>query len=318
MTEGPRRGWAVRRGRMRVDAATLLEGLGTAVVATDAEGVIEYWNPAAQRLYGWSAEEVHGCRCAEVFATPLPSDLQQARRVALDAGRTWTGWFVARCKDGSPVPVLVVDTGVYTEDGVLDGVLRVCTNISVALRPLLERSWDAAVVLGPDAVVRYASPAVEHLLGWRQADLVGADFVPFLHEEDRDGLLAALEALLGGEGPHRPVELRFRGGEDWLWCEVAVTNLLDDPTLRGVVCHLRPSQQRAAREQAEQRAAQLQAALSSRLVIERAKGYLAGRDGIDPDVAFELLRGYARSHHLSLHGVCHAVLAGRLQIPDQG
>ncbi len=64
-----------------------------------------------------------------------------------------------------------------------------CTNISVALRPLLDRSWDAAVILGPDAVVRYASPAVEHLLGWRQADLVGTDFVPFLHEDDRDGLL---------------------------------------------------------------------------------------------------------------------------------
>ena len=96
-----------------------------------------------------------------------------------------------------------------------------------------------------------------------------------------------------------------------------MTNLLDDPALRGVVCHLRPSRQRAAREHAEQRAAQLQTALSSRLVIERAKGYLAGRHDLDPEAAFALLRGYARSHHRSLHGVCEAVLAGRLHIPDQ-
>ena len=170
---GSAQGDALGRGRMRFDTATLLEGLGTAVVATDADGVIEYWNPAAERLYGWSAEQVHGCRCVEVFAAPLPPGVQQARSMALESGQTWTGWFVARRKDGSPVPVLVVDTGVYTDDGILDGVLRVCTNISVALRPLLDRSWDAAVILGPDAVVRYASPAVEHLLGWRQADLVG-------------------------------------------------------------------------------------------------------------------------------------------------
>ena len=187
-------------------------------------------------------------------------------------------------------------TGVYTRDGDLDGVLRVCTNINVALRPLLERSWDAAVVLGADAVVRYASPAVEHLLGWTEADLVGADFVPFLHEDDRAVLLEGFEALLDGDGPHAPVELRFRGGQGWLWCEVAVTNLLDDPALRGVVCHLRPGRQRAAHEHAEQRAAQLQTALSSRLVIERAKGYLAGRHDLDPEVAFELLRDHARSH----------------------
>ena len=157
------------------------------------------------------------------------------------------GWFVARRKDGSPVPVLVMDRGVYGAEGVLVGVVCVFTNISVALRPLLERSWDAAVVLGPDAVVRYASPAVEHLLGWTQAQLVGEEFTPLLHEEDRDTLLGALENLLAGDGGHRPVELRLRGGRGWMWCEVAVTDLLDDPALREVVCHVRPSRQRAAR-----------------------------------------------------------------------
>ena len=314
MTHDQARDKAGVSGSRCLDAATVLDGLGAAVLATDADGVIGYWNAAAERLYGWSADEVLGCDCAEVFAPRLAPDLREARDAALSAGRTWTGWFVARRKDGSPVPVLVMDRGVYGAEGVLVGVVCVFTNISVALRPLLERSWDAAVVLGPDAVVRYASPAVEHLLGWTQAQLVGEEFTPLLHEEDRDTLLGALENLLAGDGGHRPVELRLRGGRGWMWCEVAVTNLLDDPALRGVVCHVRPSRQRAARERAEERTQQLQTALNSRLVIEQAKGYLAGREGIDPEVAFERLRLHARTHHLSLHGVCRAVLTGHLQV----
>jgi PAS domain S-box-containing protein len=36
--------------------AVLLDSLGQAVIATDLEGSIIYWNRAAEDLYGWSAE----------------------------------------------------------------------------------------------------------------------------------------------------------------------------------------------------------------------------------------------------------------------
>jgi AmiR/NasT family two-component response regulator len=106
------------------------------------------------------------------------------------------------------------------------------------------------------------------------------------------------------------VEVRVQAWNDWRWAEAAFTNLLDDPTVRGVVCNLRPSPARVAREQAELRARQLETALESRLGIELAKGYLVGRDGLTPDEAFQALRGHARSHHLTIHDVCRRVVAG--------
>jgi PAS domain S-box-containing protein len=219
-----------------------------------------------------------------------------------------------RRKDGSLFPALVTDAGIY-RDGILVGIVGVSTNLGSALRPLLERSTDAALVLRHDAVITYASPAVELLFGWDQDGLMGTSFVPLLHEEDRPALATLLQDVVAHPGVHAPVEVRVQAWQDWRWAEVAFTNLLDDPMVRGVVCNLRPSPARMAREQAELRARQLETALQSRLVIELAKGYLAGRDGVAPDDAFTSLRAYARAHHLTVHEVCRRVVHGEPLVP---
>jgi transcriptional regulator with GAF, ATPase, and Fis domain len=59
---------------------------------------------------------------------------------------------------------------------------------------------------------------------------------------------------------------------------------------------------------AETLAEQLQAALNSRVVIEQAKGRLAGRLGLDMDQAFALLRGHARNTNRRLTDVARQVI----------
>lgn len=57
---------------------------------------------------------------------------------------------------------------------------------------------------------------------------------------------------------------------------------------------------------------QLQCALDSRIIIERAKGYLVARLELTPDLAFTLLRAYARSRSTRLTDVAQAVVDGRV------
>jgi len=64
------------------------------------------------------------------------------------------------------------------------------------------------------------------------------------------------------------------------------------------------------------RAAQLQEALDSRIVIEQAKGVLAERFDLSPDEAFVLLRRAARSNRMPLRRLAAAVMSSR-ETPPQ-
>ncbi|WP_144764953.1 GAF and ANTAR domain-containing protein [Curtobacterium sp. 9128] len=63
---------------------------------------------------------------------------------------------------------------------------------------------------------------------------------------------------------------------------------------------------------------QLQHALSSRIAIEQAKGFLAHTHRVDLDTAFTLLRSYARAHQLRLADVARDVVNHVVTVPDPG
>ncbi|MDX6451433.1 MAG: hypothetical protein QOH16_1482 [Gaiellaceae bacterium] len=63
------------------------------------------------------------------------------------------------------------------------------------------------------------------------------------------------------------------------------------------------------------RVAQLQHALTSRIVVEQAKGMLAERYSLTPEEAYELIRLAARSNGLKVHAVANSVLGSPRETP---
>jgi hypothetical protein len=63
------------------------------------------------------------------------------------------------------------------------------------------------------------------------------------------------------------------------------------------------------------RVAQLQHALTSRIVVEQAKGMLAERYSLTPEEAYELIRLAARSNGLKVHALSSSVLGSPRQTP---
>lgn len=73
--------------------------------------------------------------------------------------------------------------------------------------------------------------------------------------------------------------------------------------------------ERAARE-ARELSGQLQTALTSRVVIEQAKGILAERGGLDVGAAFDMLRTFCRNHNTRMRDTAAAIAAGELAADD--
>ncbi|WP_460936492.1 PAS domain-containing protein [Phycicoccus ginsengisoli] len=229
-------------------AEELLDALGHAVIATDMEGTVLAWNGAAEQLYGWAAAEALGRDITEVTVPELSRQAAAEIMRALREGRSWSGGFPVRNRSGEVLHALVTDSGVY-RDGRLVGIVGVSLNLGDAVRRLMERSSDAAVLVDEHRVVSYASPAVAKLFGWRVDEVIGAPLTDRIHPED----LQEFEELLASDPAQaeRVGELRVRTGGGWTWVEVAVTDLYAQPGPRGQVCNIRRSERLARLEERE-------------------------------------------------------------------
>lgn len=143
---------------------------------------------------------------------------------------------------------------------------------------------------------------------------------PVVHPDLRDGRWPqfAPEARAAGFTAVHALPMRLRGqvigALDLFQTETGAMQATDLDAAQALadVATIAVLQHRAALE-AQVLTDQLHHALSSRIVIEQAKGIVAEREGLDIDGAFAALRGHARDHNLRLADVARDVVAGRLR-----
>jgi PAS domain S-box-containing protein len=158
----------------------LLDAVGQAVIATDPLGKVIYLNRVAEDLYGWSAKEVIGRPIVEV--TPSEELTEQAEEIMgeLSHGRSWSGEFMVRRKDGSTFPAMVTDTPVHDEQGTLVAIVGVSMDITEIkqteelrrseerFRLLAENAQDLIALyrFKPTPGFEYASPSATTITGY--------------------------------------------------------------------------------------------------------------------------------------------------------
>jgi PAS domain S-box-containing protein len=137
--------------------ASLLNRIGQAVIATDRNGLIIYWNLSAETLYGWSENEALGLNIVEIVPTALIH--RAAFRVIrhITKGESWSGEFTVRRRDGGSFPVLITNTPIYDTKGRLAGVVGVSTNLTESKQR--ERELEALAAVS--AALRAANTRAE-------------------------------------------------------------------------------------------------------------------------------------------------------------
>jgi PAS domain S-box-containing protein len=107
-------------------------------------------------------------------------------------------------------------------------------------RSIIENASDIIIIVGRDGRIRYASPSVERLLGYKRKVLAGVAAIDLVHPDDRATAAAFMRTQLGDPRAIRTIELRARHqDETWRSFEVVATNLVSSDQTAAVVVNAR-------------------------------------------------------------------------------
>jgi len=110
--------------------ARLLDAVGDAVIATDTDHKIIFWNEAATRTYGWKPEDVIGHDLSGVVMPEISKNAALKIQEQLDRGEFWSGELMACHRDGHIFPVHITNSILFDDDGNFIAIIGVSHDIS--------------------------------------------------------------------------------------------------------------------------------------------------------------------------------------------
>jgi PAS domain S-box-containing protein len=141
-----------------------------AILITDAQRRIRFWNRGAFKLYGWGEAEVRDEILSDLLRTSPPA--AERDEILFQQGQ-WRGELVQTCKDGRVVTVESRHVVLRDPEGKIDGILQINRDITERKRSEEKIAWLAsfperntipiAEVEQPAGVIRYANPAARRL-----------------------------------------------------------------------------------------------------------------------------------------------------------
>lgn len=110
--------------------AQLLDSVEEAIVATDTDGTITYWNRYAETLYGWRAVDVVGRNAFEVLVPARGRNRAISILEHLQTGKSWSGMWRMQRRDGTTFPAMLTAAPLYYRRGELIGLVSIGRDIS--------------------------------------------------------------------------------------------------------------------------------------------------------------------------------------------
>ena len=212
-----------------------------AVIEWDMEGRVRSWNPAAERMFGYAAQEAIGQPIIELIVPPKAEVLDQVHQIAdslTREGRKSRVEHENRRKDGSIILCRWFNTPLTDENGEPLGVASMALDVTEVQRTnqaLLESEQRFRTVAdfthdweywtAPDGRILWMSPSCERITGYSvEAFQQDPELIfEICHPEDRTLLKDHLQESTRGHDA-APMDFRIRhrdGCELWI-CHICV------------------------------------------------------------------------------------------------
>jgi diguanylate cyclase (GGDEF)-like protein/PAS domain S-box-containing protein len=250
--------------------AVLDAASGVSIIATDAEGMITVFNSGAERMLGYSAEEVitqrslldlhdpnevahYGDALALEFHRPIEGFDVLVLRAALEdvEEREWT--YVR--KSGEAITVVVSVTALRAEDGSVTGFLHVATDVTARKHAeAMLRKQSAAMTASMDGIgilddrleFTYVNDSLAKLFGYqRPNELLGRSLCDLYEPHEQVRFITSIVPLVHQRGRWRGEATGLRRDGGPFPQEISLTALGSD----GIVCVVRDITERTYAEE---------------------------------------------------------------------
>ncbi|HKR66594.1 MAG TPA: PAS domain S-box protein [Thermoanaerobaculia bacterium] len=192
--------------------AHLLDAVEQAVIATDLEGKVTFWNRYAAEVYGWSEAEAVGQHILDLTAPSIPPSEASDLLNRLARGFGWSGEFELSRRDGSFFPAMVLASPIYDDDGAPTGMLGVSFDLTerkaaeAALlrseeryRGIVEGVEEMIISATADGTISGVNGAFTMTTGWSREEIIGQPISAIAPPELRELTEARFAARLRGE-----------------------------------------------------------------------------------------------------------------------
>jgi PAS domain S-box-containing protein len=180
--------------------AAIVNSSDSAIVGKNLQGIVTSWNQAAERLFGYSAEEMIGRSILRIIP---PNRQDEETRILDRIGRGQSVEHyetIRRRKDGSEVPISLTVSPIIDGHGNVIGASKIARDITEekradqALHRALEFQQAVVSNMGEglytvdrEGCVTSLNRAAEKLFGWTTEELLGRKMHDMTHYKHRDG-----------------------------------------------------------------------------------------------------------------------------------
>jgi PAS domain S-box-containing protein len=189
-----------------------VESSNDAIVTKSLDGTITGWNPAAERLLGFTAAEAVG-KNVEIFVPPgRMSEVHDILR-RIGRGETIEHYETERVrKDGRTVEVSLSISPIKAPSGAIIGASKTARDITESRRTqhalrqqieerrrIFESSQDLILVTDSSGILVQVSPSSEVILGYLPAEMIGHSAIDFIHGDDLEPTREEMRAARHGQ-----------------------------------------------------------------------------------------------------------------------
>ena len=233
------------------------------IIGIDHEGRIAIFNPACERVSGYSKGEALGKHFLDfMFSQDNEEELQSlfedfgAKRLsgsyqfympARGGEERLISWTLNTVTDpeGEPEIALAFGQDITGPRWAQEAISRTEEHF----RKLIENALDLVIILRPDGTISFVSPSVQHLLGYGQSEIINKSIFAYIHPDDVEASRSAIEISASRPGVTRYIELRVRHRDgSWRIHEVSSYNLLNSPSVQGLMINSRDITERRETE----------------------------------------------------------------------